>query len=77
MLYYKTDCPHCGNEITVRNEKEPQKCRWCRRLVSAKFRRQGKKVLCEVERVDFPEKGKRYDDDRIHRKYQRKGEDNG
>lgn len=74
MLYHRTECPHCGNEITVRNENENQKCRWCKRLVSAKFSRRGKKVLCEVEAVDFPEKGKRYDDERISRKYQYKKE---
>lgn len=59
MLYHKTECPHCGNEITVSNEKRIQKCCWCKRLVSAKFERTSKKkVKCEVETVDFTESQK-------------------
>lgn len=60
MLYSKVDCPHCGNEITVNNTRETQKCRWCRRLISVKFdkpKKNGKKIKirCRVEVVDFPE----------------------
>lgn len=56
MLYQKVDCPHCGNEITVSNLKETQKCQWCRRLVSVKLERKGKKIKCDVEAIDFAEK---------------------
>ena len=60
MLYHKVECPHCGNEINVNDSREVHKCRWCRRLVSAKFERtNGKKFKCEVEAMDFPEEQKR------------------
>ena len=56
MLYHKTECPHCGNEITVNNSKEMQKCRWCRRPISVTlYRTNKKKIRCEVEPMDFPE----------------------
>lgn len=55
MLYYKTECPHCGNEITVNNGKETQKCRWCRRIISVKIEKiKKKRFKCEVEPIDFP-----------------------
>ena len=55
MLYCRIECPHCGNEITVNNAREIQKCCWCRRLISVNLRREnGKKVRCEVEPTDFP-----------------------
>lgn len=58
MIYREVICPHCGNEITVKSVSEPQKCKWCRRLVKAKFTRRGKsrKWNCEVEPVEFTEK---------------------
>jgi hypothetical protein len=60
MLHYRTECPHCGNEITVSNEKGVQKCRWCRRLISVKLERTKKrKIRCEVEPMDFPEEQKK------------------
>lgn len=55
MLYHKTECPHCGNEITVNNGKRTQKCRWCRRLISVNLYRVKRKIRCEVEPMDFPE----------------------
>lgn len=59
MLYHRTECPHCGNEITVNEAKETLKCRWCRRLVSVKFERgKGKKFNCIVKPMDFPENSK-------------------
>lgn len=69
MIYRRVDCPHCGNEITVKSVPEDQKCRWCRRLVKATFsRNKGKKWRVEVEPVDFPTNNKRYDDERIAKK---------
>jgi hypothetical protein len=59
MLFCRTECPHCGNDITVNNAKEVQKCCWCRRLVSVKIERKKKKVRCEVEAIDFPEDQKK------------------
>ena len=58
MLFYRAECPHCGNEITVNNAKEIQKCCWCRRLISVKLTRNKKKIRCEVEPIDFPEEKK-------------------
>lgn len=37
MRKYSTECPHCGNPISVTDMKEVQKCFWCRRLISVKF----------------------------------------
>lgn len=55
MIYQKVDCPHCGNEITVKSVPESQKCQWCRRLVNATFSKgKGKKWRVEVKPVDFP-----------------------
>ena len=54
MLYAKAVCPHCGNEITVNNARETQKCCYCRRLLSVSIcRGKGRKVKCEVEPKDF------------------------
>lgn len=59
MIYRRVDCPHCGNEITVKSVPENQKCQWCRRLVKAIFSKgKGKKWRVEVEPVDFPEEQK-------------------
>lgn len=59
MIYRRVECPHCGNEITVKSVPEAQKCQWCRRLVSAKFTKgRGKKWHVEVEAMDFPEEQK-------------------
>ena len=57
MIYRKIDCPCCGNEIIVNNGSETQKCCWCRRLISVKFKRRprGKKLNCEAEVMDFPQ----------------------
>lgn len=77
MLHHKVDCPHCGNEITVNNMRETQKCCWCRRLISVKLERVNKKkIRCEVEPVDFPEEQdsrkqsySRWKDDEIYGRY--------
>lgn len=59
MLYCRTECPHCGNEITVNNTREIQKCRWCRRSISVKLGRTSKKkIWCEVKPMDFTENQK-------------------
>ena len=58
MLLYKTECPHCGNDITVSDKRKVHKCCWCRRLVGANFTKVGKKTRCEVEALDFPENTK-------------------
>ena len=54
MIYRQIICPHCGNETTVKNISEGQKCKWCRRLILAKFTRKGKKWHCEAEAINFP-----------------------
>lgn len=57
MLYKDVECPHCGNEVTVSNQSDVQKCCWCRRLISVKFGRSGKgkrKIVCKVDAMDFP-----------------------
>lgn len=56
MIYRKVECPCCGNEIIVNSGSEAQKCCWCRRLVSVRFKKKpkGKKFNCEVEVMDFP-----------------------
>lgn len=59
MLYYKTECPHCGNEITVNDARKEDKCRWCRRLISVSLKRTRRnKIDCKVEPIDFPEDSK-------------------
>lgn len=60
MLHYTTECPHCGNAITVNDARKEQKCCWCRRLISVKLERVNKKkIKCEVEPIDFPEEQKK------------------
>lgn len=60
MMYRTLPCPHCGNDTTVRSENDPQKpqkCRWCRRLLSVKVKRiKGKKFQWDVEPVEFQPK---------------------
>lgn len=58
MLYHRVDCPHCGNEITVNNLRESRKCNWCRRPISVKLEKVGKKIRCEVEPLDFTDNEK-------------------
>lgn len=55
MIFRQVECPHCGNEITVKSIYEVQKCKWCRRLVKATFHQKGRKIHCEVEPMDFPD----------------------
>ena len=55
MLCRRIECQHCGNEVTVNNARETQKCCWCRRLLYVKLERTSKKkIRCEVEPMDFP-----------------------
>lgn len=70
-MFYEAECPHCGNEITVNNFKDNQKCRWCRRPISVKLERiSKKKIRCEVKPMDFPEEQKKdyskWEDDGIY-----------
>lgn len=52
MLYRKDVCPHCGNEITAKSVETPQKCRWCKRLFIAEFKKnKGKKWHHEVKPI--------------------------
>lgn len=54
MVYREAICPHCGNETVVKNVEEGQKCKWCRRLIKAKFtRRKNGKWIFDVEAIDF------------------------
>lgn len=54
MVYREAICPHCGNEVTVKNVKEGQKCKWCRRLIKAIFKRKKNgKWMLEVEPIYF------------------------
>jgi ribosomal protein S27E len=60
MFYGKVECPHCGNEITVNNEREIQKCCWCRRVLSVKFERFGKKKSrFNIKPMEFTEEEKK------------------
>lgn len=59
MLYNTLTCPHCGNDTTVRSVEEPQKCRWCRRLLLVKVtKNKGKKLNWEIEPINFSENQK-------------------
>lgn len=54
MVYREAICPHCGNETTVKSVDEGQKCKWCRRLIKARFkRRKNGKWVFDVEPIDF------------------------
>jgi hypothetical protein len=56
MYYSKVECPHCGNELVISNAKEVQKCCWCKRLISIKFKwLSKKKQIFTVEPMDFSE----------------------
>lgn len=55
MTYNKIECPMCGNEIVARSIKEPQKCKWCRRLFSVNLIKRKGKYIWEAKPVDFPE----------------------
>ncbi len=64
MLYNSIECPTCGNETTAKSIKEPQKCRWCRRLFRVTLKRKNKegqkaKYNWEVEPVDFEDEAPR------------------
>lgn len=58
MMYKQIECPTCGNVTTAKAIKEPQKCRWCRKLFKVIVTRRNKegkrgKYDWEVEPVDF------------------------
>ena len=53
MAYGKVNCPHCGNEITVRNVEEEQKCFFCKRKLAVEYSRRGKKHYFEVSPIDY------------------------
>ena len=57
IWYKQVDCPHCGNQITVKSVSELQKCRWCRRPVKVTVYGAGKKATWDVEPVDFSQSG--------------------
>lgn len=61
MMYSSIECPICGNETVAKSIKEPQKCKWCRRLFSVNLytKRKGK-YIWEAEPVDFAEPADRY-----------------
>ena len=42
MLYKQIECPTCGNTVDAKSIKEPQKCRWCRRLFKVSVVRRNK-----------------------------------
>ena len=60
MMYNKIECPNCGNKIVAKSVKEPQKCKWCRRLFSVNLTKRKGKWLWQAEPVDFPEPVDRY-----------------
>jgi len=69
MYYSKIECPNCGNEFTVNNARESMKCCWCKRLVSIKFERLGKrKHRFIVEPMEFSEEEKKD----FHKKWEEK-----
>lgn len=53
VMYRSIECPTCGNEIIVTNSQEPQKCKWCRRLLQVKVIKKGRKYFFETEPVEF------------------------
>ena len=57
MLYNKINCPTCGNLITVKAVREPQKCPLCKRPFKVILKRRNKngkraKYDWETEIVD-------------------------
>lgn len=42
MLYNKVECPTCGNLITVKAVREPQKCPLCKRPFKVIIKRRNK-----------------------------------
>lgn len=55
-MYRQTECPWCGNGITVRiraNKKRLlQTCKWCNRCISTKARYKGGKLVFDVQVAD-------------------------
>lgn len=55
MMCHRIECPTCGNEIVAESTKEPQKCKWCRRLFSVNLTKRKGKYIWEAESIDFSE----------------------
>ena len=55
MMYHRIECPTCGNEIVAESTKEPQMCKWCRRLFSVNITKRKRKYIWEAEPIDFQE----------------------
>ena len=55
MMYHRIECPTCGDEIVAESTKEPQRCKWCRRLFSVNLTKRKRKYIWEAEQIDFPE----------------------
>ena len=55
MMYHKIECPTCGNEMVAKSVKEPQKCKWCRRLFLVNLTKRKGKWLWQAKPIDFPE----------------------
>lgn len=58
MMYKKIDCPTCGNETIAKSVREPQKCKWCRRLFKVNIVKRNKeskkaKFNWNIEPIDF------------------------
>lgn len=59
MYYNKTECPWCGNVISIhadkRLEETAQKCRWCRKPVAVKISWKGRKANLIPRCMEFSE----------------------
>ena len=58
MLYKKTECPWCGNEITVEvshGHDEQIKCEWCRRYILVGAARIKNRVVFDIKEKTFDE----------------------
>lgn len=60
MIYHGIECPVCGNETVAKSVKEPQKCKWCRRLFLVNLTKRKGKYIWEAEPVDFRKSADRY-----------------
>ena len=60
MMYHRIECPTCGNEMVAESVKEPQKCKWCRRLFLVKLTKRKRKYIWEAEPADFPKPADKY-----------------
>ena len=60
MMYNRIECPTCGNETVAKSTKEPQKCKWCRRLFSVNLTKRKGKSTGSASQIYFPEPADRY-----------------